>query len=146
MITLPDVPIQREHAAQHVRVLRGVTEDDDADSRRRLVIRNAAETGSHCAKCERELGPTEPVWRVPLSFGSGPLGGWRSTTAPLCKKCKPKRSQFSRPRPCCGCGRLVHNEWNNIRRRYTFCSATCARGGARYLASIRRAEARGRRE
>ena len=142
-----DVTIQREEAAQRIRALIGVT-DDDAAHRRRRAIRHAAKTGLHCAKCERELTPNEPVWRAQMSLGRSMFGaGWYSAVAPYCKGCRPKYRQFQeRPKPCCGCGRPVRNEWNAIRRRYTSCSEACSRRVGHYRARMLRAEAPGWRE
>ena len=116
----------------------GVT-DNESDRRVRSAIRNAQHTGSHCAGCQRQLAPNEPVWRRRMSLGRGLFGGWRYTIAPACQSCRGEWTEYQRPFPCEGCGRPVNNQLTRRWRRRTFCGAKCE-------ADVRAREAREKRQ
>jgi endogenous inhibitor of DNA gyrase (YacG/DUF329 family) len=128
-----------EENAKSIRSLLGVT-DNDEDRRERAAICNAQETGSSCARCERTIGPSEPVWRQITCLGRGFFGGWRHTVAPHCEACKSEYRDFFIAAACESCGRPVHDERNTYR---TFCSEQCRHAGNLAAARDERRRARG---
>jgi hypothetical protein len=119
----------RNAIAEEIRALRGVTDDKrQRDAVQRSVtdaIHSAQENGSHCAQCERVLRRDEPVWRTRLSLGWA-MFACHSVIAPLCQNCKSDWRDYESAASCEGCGRLVHNEVDDIYRRWTFCCEKCA--------------------
>jgi hypothetical protein len=120
-------------------IARSVT-DNDREARYRRNIRNAQENASVCAKCGRQLVANDPVWRDRLSLGPSFFGGWRTVVAPVCSSCKPEYEIFEDPRPCEGCGRLVHNL---SYQRHTLCSEVCRLKARAAHGRTMRREARG---
>jgi hypothetical protein len=97
---------------------------------RQRNIRKAARTGTCCAKCARQLEPSEPVWRVRVSFGPGFFGRWSCGVAPFCEACSKPEHKHSLARPCEGCGRPVHHLPSWLRPyapppRHALCSHAC---------------------
>lgn len=160
----------REEVAARINALSGITDDEDT-RRRRCIIRNAGETGQHCADCERVLTPDEPVWRVWKAIARGWGGiGMCGAFAPVCEECFKSVHVFKlprddggiyevsvrtyydfyedrNPRPCEGCGRPVHQKWTlrSFSKR-TVCCSNCARRAQAAAAKSRRAKARGTRQ
>jgi hypothetical protein len=115
---------------------------------RHLNIRKTARTGTCCAKCARQLEPSEPVWRVRVSFGLGFFGRWSCGVAPFCEACSKPEHKRSLARPCEGCGRPVHHVPSWLRPyapppRDALCSHACKGRQQSATARQRRAEARG---
>ena len=138
--------VNREECAARINALMGVTADDPARARR-INIHNAAKTGTHCAKCAKELAPGEPVRRHRVGLGYG-LSGWRSTVAPHWIECTHEwRALLLRAKPCEGCGRPVHNEFDGVSnwRLHTYRSEDCQRTARAANARQRRLQERGMR-
>ena len=115
---------------------------------RQRNIRKAKRTGTCCAKCARQLEPSEPVWRVRVSFGPGFFGRWSHGVAPFCKACVEPKDRHTSARPCEGCGRPVHYipSWCSPYApppRHALCSDACKGRQQSATARRRRAEARG---
>jgi hypothetical protein len=133
-------------AAAEVRALAGVTDDDPALQRRRL-IRNAAKDCKHCAGCGRDLRPEEPVWRYHVAVDRL-FGAESRAFAPHCEQCRNPDWWFSKPRPCEGCGRPVHlPQWGRWRYRHLtyLCCENCTKVRRDRLKAAIRAEVRGTR-
>jgi hypothetical protein len=136
-----------EEAAARIKELLGVTDDDPA-TQRRVVIRNAAQSGRHCAECSREFAPGEPVWRFRKITGR--FMGWCYSLAPHCEQCASgdwhyRYHYFEKPRPCVGCGRLVHSttpSWQSA----SLCSEDCGHKARAVRDKAARAKRRGTRD
>jgi hypothetical protein len=133
-------------AAERIRRIAGVQDPDDAERARRRLIYEAQRTASHCAQCGCQLKPMVPVWRRRLGLGYG-FGGWRSTVAPVCKRCASSSCrEFAAPQPCEHCARPVHQKWDRVWRRRTFCCESCAKAAVATAARQARSDVRGTRQ
>jgi len=141
--------ISLDESAARINEMLGVTDDDDASAAERRAIRrairNAQETATCCANCQRGLGPDEPVWRTSISMGRSFFGGWRTTVAPVCGECRWDSRNYGSPSPCEGCGRPVYNERNSRVRFLTFCCERCRRRAQAAWACEQRRRARSTR-
>ena len=134
----------REEVAARINALWGVTADDPV---MRVVrkTRNAQRDASHCADCEREIKPSEPVWRFRVSWHS--YIGCSHNLAPHCEQCsKSHWRSFRKAEACEGCGRPVYNEWHSLRPRRSVCSEQCRHKATSAAAKRKRSEARGTRQ
>ena len=87
----------REEIAARINALSGVTADDPI---MRVVrkTRNAQRDASHCAGCEREIKPSEPVWRFRVSWPC--LFGWSHSLAPIANNAAHRNWRiFRKPNP-----------------------------------------------
>jgi hypothetical protein len=113
---------------------------------RRRMVRAAAATAGHCARCGHALAPGAPVWRQRTSY---PIAPFRLvyTVAPFCERCGKPKGKPTTARPCEGCGRPVHHvpSWCNPYApppRHALCSRACRRRQQSAVARARRAKAR----
>ena len=113
---------------------------DDAERRRQRLV-TARERGGMCAGCGRALADGEPVW-----WQTFPLGGYarvQDWRGPAGRECVSAAflvaTEGQAPEPCAGCGRPIHNDGSDPRRRLAACSRLCARRvrGARQVRRVR---------
>jgi hypothetical protein len=134
----------REEAAARIQELLGVT-DDDPDTWRRVNIRNAAENGRHCAECNNEFAPGEPVWRFRKMVGR--FFGFCYSFAPHCERCASgDYHHFEKPRPCAGCNRPVHSTTPRWQSASVICCEDCGHKARAIRNRAARAERRGTRD
>jgi hypothetical protein len=149
---MTDAPKSLDDIAAHIRAPTGVTDNDrridaaantsnerpttaerieaalaagDSAWALRILIRDAAEFGKHCAGCGHEFTPGDPVWRF---FTLDCCASGR-TFAPHCQQCRNPKWVWSDPQPCEGCGHPVHlPEWRRWRKEPVFiCCADCGK-------------------
>lgn len=114
------------------------------------IIHTANEYGCICAKCARELGPEEPVWRQAIRNPNNVWGSSWWLFGPVCRGCKETWRHFRPVAPCRWCGRPVHVQVDGRTRYWTSCSEVCSRlesrrfwcGNAREERRTARGEAR----
>jgi hypothetical protein len=98
--------------------------------------------GAACARCERQLTATEPVWRRRIGLGRGFFGGARWKVALFCEWCAPQSPHYRwSAKPCNACGRMVHTDERLPLPAY--CCRACELRQQQARMRQRRAEARG---
>ena len=138
--------VNREECAARINALMGVTADDPARARR-INIHNAAKPEHIALSAQRSLRPASQSGAIELVSGMASLVGEAPSPHTAQNAHSGWRALLLRAKPCEGCGRPVHNEFDGVSnwRLHTYCSEDCQRTARAANARQRRLQERGMR-